>query len=1041
MSRTAPRLFTIAPGIPFLRTLAETLLAGGLVPGWKFVGGNPLALADVTIYLPTRRAARELRSAFIDVLGGGAAILPAIRPLGEFDTTPDMSEEDTATLPNLPLPVGDLERVLALAPLVQAWKRRIPAQTASLIGEDLVVPASTADAIWLARDLSALMDEIETEQGDWSKLGTLVPDELAAWWQLSLSFLEIVTHHWPDHLAAIGKSSPAAWRNAGLKAEADRLRRKGSAGPVIAAGSTGSIPATADLLAAIATLEQGAVVLPGLDLALDEEAWQAVAVPGAPPASFGHPQTQLKRLLTRLGAERSDVIALGQTSTPLAARAGLVSEAMRPAETTERWAEKASFFASALDAGALDGVDLVEAANEREEALAIAIALRLAIEEEGRTAALVTGDRALARRVSAELRRFGIKADDSAGTPLDQALPATLLALAVETALRPGDPLAILSLLKHPLLALSLPREMVSRAAETIELVALRGGTGRPDAATLAFDFDRRLLQIEDGRLPFWWARIATVGRLDEARAVASALVEAIRPLTARRQAAPGQIADWTRASVETLEALARSETSSLADLYEGDAGAGLANALREMVLTPGGPAVASGEWPEVLTALMAGRVVKPGPGADPRVHIWGALEARLQSVDLMVLGGMNEGSWPRRAEADRFLSRFMKAGLSLDPPERRIGQSAHDFEMAMGAPRVVLTRAARAGDAPAVASRWLQRLLTCAGKDASNAMRARGQHLLDWVAQLDAAAPVDYAPRPEPKPPLDHRPRALSITEVETLRRDPYAVYARRVLGLYALDPLVRDPSAAERGSLFHDILHRFTMEIADPAAADAPDRLVVIGREIFADAGLPPDVEAVWWPRFLAMSGEIVRWERENRAGVLARHAEIGAKKTEIGRTGVTLSGRADRIDERPQGFADILDYKTGSYPSKGQAYTLLSPQLALEAALLQRGAFAGLGKLTAAELAYVRLKPDGSVLEDSILEFDRQQKSAGELAAEAWERLEKLVRFFQNPTNGYKSRTLPFREGDTDGDYDHLARVLEWSAGASGAEGSGE
>jgi ATP-dependent helicase/nuclease subunit B len=409
MSRAAPRLFTIAPGVPFLRTLAETLLAGGLVPGWRF-DGDPLALADVTIYLPTRRAARELRSAFIDVLGGGAAILPAIRPLGEFDTTPDMSEEDVATLPDLPLPVGDLERVLALAPLVQAWKRRIPAQTASLIGEDLVVPASTADAIWLARDLSALLDEIETEQGDWSKLGTLVPDELAAWWQLSLSFLEIVTHHWPDHLAAIGKSSPAAWRNAGLKAEADRLRRKGSAGPVIAAGSTGSIPATADLLAAIATLDQGAVVLPGLDLALDEEAWQAVAVPGAPPASFGHPQTQLKRLLTRLGAERSEIISLGQASTTLAARAGLVSEAMRPAETTERWAERASFFASALDAGALDGVDLVEAANEREEALAIAIALRLAIKEEGRTAALVTGDRALARprlRRASSLRHKG----------------------------------------------------------------------------------------------------------------------------------------------------------------------------------------------------------------------------------------------------------------------------------------------------------------------------------------------------------------------------------------------------------------------------------------------------------------------------------------------------------------------------------------------------------------------------------------------------------------------------------------------------------
>ena len=299
----------------------------------------------------------------------------------------------------------------------------------------------------------------------------------------------------------------------------------------------------------------------------------------------------------------------------------------------------------------------------------------------------------------------------------------------------------------------------------------------------------------------------------------------------------------------------------------------------------------------------------------------------------------------------------------------------------------------------------------------------------------------MPFAKRPSPTPPIEARPKRFSVTEIETLRRDPYAVYARRILGLEPVENLLRDPGVAERGTLFHAIMHRFTEAAVDPDAADAEETLANIGRQCFAEARLPADVEAVWWPRFRALAKNIVRWEREHRAGVVRRYAEERADAIEIGNCGITLSGRADRIDLRPANMADILDYKTGSSPSKGQAHTLLAPQLALEAAMLKRGAFKAIGPVEPSQLAFVRLKANGEVEEQSILEYDRRIKSAGALADEAWSRLEQLLQHYNDPATGYLSRALPFREGETEGNYDHLARVLEWSAGGDSDESGGE
>jgi ATP-dependent helicase/nuclease subunit B len=1042
--RGTPRVLSIPPGAPFLPTLAEALLSGALVPGFRFEG-DPLALAGATIYVPTRRAARALRGIFAETLGGNSAILPAIRPLGEFDEDEAAFETDTpesAAVLDLAPPISATERLLLLSPLVRAWKRRLPAHVAALFEEEIVVPASTADSLWLARDLARLMDEIETEGSDWTKLAQLVSGNLAGWWQVTLDFLKIVTENWPMLLAERGLSNPAAHRSALIRLEAARVRRNPPAGPVIAAGSTGSIPATAELLAAIAGLPQGAVVLPGLDRALDDISFAAITQPGAAPALLGHPQYGLAKLIGKIGIARRDVEELGVSTPALALRAKLVGEALRPAETTEVWRETRARFGEAEIGQALEGVTLIEAATERDEAAAIAVALRLAVGEPGQRAALVTGDRALARRVAAELRRFGIAADDSGGMPLAETPPAGLLRLLLDAVFHPGDPVALLSLLKHPLLALGLERAQVRHAAETIELVALRGGTGRPDLAELGAHFEARLARLgAESRPPFWLARLSAA-RIEAARTVLERLAAAIAPLVALRGEREAELGPLTEASVAALEALGRTADGGLAALYDGDAGAKLAELLRSLIAARAPLPLDPAEWPEAMDALVAPEVVKPARGADRAIAIWGALEARLQHVDTLVIGGLNEGVWPRKAESDRFMSRLMKTGIDLEPPERRIGLAAHDFQMAMGAPKVVLARSARSGDAPAVPSRWLQRLTTFIGGQETDRLRRRGDRLIAWARALDSGERKDFAPRPEPKPPLAARPRHFSVTEIETLRRDPYAIYARRILGLAPLDPLIRDPGAAERGTLFHAILYRFSRTLADPRDPDALAALLEAGRACFAEAALPADVEAVWWPRFEKLAANIIDWERGRAGDVALRHAEERAEKTAVGQSGVTLSGYADRIDLLAGGMADVLDYKTGSSPSKAQAHTLLAPQLALEGALLRRGAFAALGAREPSQLAFVRLKPNGEVVEESILEYNRKPRSAADLSEEAWARLEKLLVHYASPQTGYLSRALPFREGDSDGDYDHLARVLEWSAGGdTGNEGGDE
>jgi ATP-dependent helicase/nuclease subunit B len=1028
------RIFSIAPGMPFLKTLAEALVDGRLIEGFR-PADDPLLLPTATVYLPTRRAARVFSGEIVEALGGKAALMPVIRTLGDSD-----EEEFDLAFPvreaaDLPPAAGALERQFRLATLVRGWSNALSVATRELFGdEDIVLPSSASDALKLAGDLARLIDQMETEEVAWEALGKSVDGEYAAWWDLTATFLKIVAEAWPDYLREEGRLDPAEARRRLLDLRTRYLMQSPSGGPVIAAGSTGSIPATARLLDAISHHERGAIVLPGVDFELSQPIWrqlrQAEGEENAPILST-HPQYGLARLLGLLGIEREAITPLGEVSPDIRARQAMLSLAMLPAPETGRW-----------QGAGIESVDrniaIIEAPGEREEALAIAIALRAALETPGKTAALTTPDRALARRVAAELERWGIQIDNSAGTPLDET-PAGRFALllAVATA-GPINPVTLTAFLKDPRLSfgLSRGREGWPRAARQFELTVLRGALfvpapGELEAALTRVrgqqQFVRSTTGMNESNTPEAWEAMAELARhVDAACQVLNELQqrEDSVPLASALGALRVALARLTEdpEGIALMELRGGRELIQLFDSFDGLDDEGMTVPMREL--------------PSILHTLMRNITSRETRHPHPRLNIWGPLEARLQGVDLMVLGGLNEGSWPTVARNDPFLNRPMRGALGLSFPERRIGQAAHDFEQLSGAAEVIYARALKADNAPTVASRWLQRLMAVSGKESRQNMLNRGQAYLDMAHALDAKGDEvsPRANRPCPRPAVELRPTNLSVTEIETWIRDPYAIHAKHILGLRPLEPLERAADPALRGTVYHEALARFVRERPQDETQEAAfARLRMHAESVFAKHAVPREVAAGWLPRFLEIARLFIEWETD-RLGEIERSLTEVDGETKAGDAGFMLRGRADRIDLMRDGTAAVLDYKTGANPSAKQA-RIFSPQLSLEGAMAERGAFGPETKCSISDLAFVRLRAGDTLRIDDIANKDF---SVSDLTGHAWTELEKLVAAYRQPEQGYLSRYAVMREGEVGGDYDHLARVREWSLGETEDDG---
>jgi len=994
----APHVYTIGASAPFAETLARGLIARtGSYNGPPALayGLDPLALASAIVYLPTRRAARGFGDAFARALGG-AALLPQFRALGDADED-DLLFDAAADGIELPPAIAPLRRQMLLAALVRRWDAKARGGTLSF-----------AQAAALAASLAAMLDEVQTQGVDLAKLKTLAPPELAEHWQSVTGFLDVLQEEWPKVLAAEDRQDPAARRSAAIRLLAKRLADAPPDGMVIAAGSTGSIPATADLLGVIARLPNGAVVLPGLDRELDAESWT-----GLDP---GHPQYGLKQLLERIGLPRADVEDW-HAATANPARETLLRETLRPAPTTDAWRDIAVRGSGEVAAG-LKGLTLIETPDPAGEALAIALALRQALETPGRKAALVTPDRNLARRVAAELKRWNIAIDDSAGRPLAHASAGAFLCLVAEAAQARFAPVPLLALLKHPFATLGQDSAPFRARARELDRWCLRGP--RPDPgldgiakaiARAAADSYNAAIATPLAALAAWWNGIATIlAPLEEIFA---------------RQEAP--LAALLEIHIDAAEHLA-CDPSGACVLWRNDDGEAAALLVAELREAEAGlPPIEPDSYPPLFRALAMKRPVRAPFGRHPRLAILGPLEARLQQFDFTVLGGLNEGAWPRGAGADPWFSRPMRASLGLEQPERGIGLSAHDFAMLAAGPEVLLTRAQKADGAPTIASRWLQRLLqlTRGLKLADALAPGADRDFSDFAARLMELPAAPRLARPAPAPPVAVRPRRLSVTEIETWLRDPYAIYAKHVLKLKPLDPLDAPIGPLERGNALHQALEEFIAAHPGALPADALLELARIADSVFTRLAIPRAALAVWRPRFLDAARGFIAVERARRPAIARSFLEIRGTLGFPARDGdFTLSARADRIDLLTDGTAAILDYKSGAIPTKAQVKQLLTPQLPLEGAILAAGGFPGIGKRVAEELIYLSLADGEKAAKPMEIE------DAVALAAEAARKLAARIALFDDAATPYLSRVRPYRT-DSVGDYDHLARVREWSA----------
>ena len=956
------RVFALPPGVDFPRALIDGLVA-------RTEAQPPDALARVQLIVNTRRMARRIRDLFD---AGPPRLLPRLSLVTDLGEVGDMAR--------LPPPIPPLRRRLDLARLIGELLDRQP---------DLAARAALYD---LADSLAGLIDEMQAEGVTPQTIRDLDVSDMSVHWARAQAFIGIAERFATTEDSAMDMQARQRQVVENLIA---RWRTSPPDHPVILAGSTGSRGTTLMLMQAVARLPQGAVILPGFDFDMGAAVWSNL---GDAMSAEDHPQFRFRRLMDDLDLTPGDIRRWTDTPPPSPARNRLVSLALRPAPVTDAWMREGPGLSDLAQATA--DVTLIEAPSPRIEALTIALRLRQAAET-GQTAALITPDRMLTRQVAAALDRWNIEPDDSAGLPLHLSPPGRFLRHVAGLFTERLTAEALITLLKHPLCHSGEGRGEHLLHSTDLELHLRRKGPPFPDAASMAGFFAKRESVSAE------WADWLTGAFCD--RHAAGKL-----PLT-----------DWVTRLRTLAEVLSGgSGKSGSGGLWERNAG----HQARAVLDALDAEAAAGGDmtardFADLLGALLVGEEVRDRDAPHPGIMIWGTLEARVQGADLLILAGLNEGSWPEAPPPDPWLNRRMRLDAGLLLPERRIGLSAHDFQQAVAAPEVWLTRASRSDDAETVASRWLNRLTNLlnglpgqGGPQALADMRARGQTWLGWAKELERAVPVPPAPRPSPRPPVESRPRQLSVTEIKRLIRDPYAIYAKHVLKLKPLDPLVQEPDALLRGIVMHDVLEQL---IRDSLASGDLSRegFLALAADILERDVPWPAARRLWLARINRVADWFLSTEVARQARATPVDFEVRGRAA-LAEPAFVLTGTADRIDRDAAGNLIIYDYKTGAPPSK-KVQASFDKQLLLEAAMAERGAFAGIDPAPVADAVFIGL---GTKPVEVAAPLDDDPPGR------VWAEFTKLIAAYFDPGQGFTSRRMLQKDSDV-GDFDHLARFGEW------------
>jgi ATP-dependent helicase/nuclease subunit B len=1099
------RVYNIRAGLTFADQLALGLL--------QETENDPLSLAQIRIFLPTRRACRVLRDSFLRLTKGRPMLLPQMQPIGDVqDDEPALLENMVATTPSM----------LAVAPSIPSLRRQLILARTIMAAPDL--GATTPEqAVTLARALAQLLDQVHTESKDIASLRTLVPGD-EAYWQVTVKFLNVLSDVWPMLLEAEEKIDPADRRNRLMLQLAHAWEENPPKGRIIVAGTTGSIPATAKLIKAIAYAPQGCVILPGLDMLMDDESWEQV--------TDGHPQATLKNLLSVLDVARADVedwhvhtdyskdlLAANNTNNnapPQTAshidttaiigtssadeninnaapenpntidkaahtnqlsmssqqnpRLWLTSETMRPAATSEVWQNLsiAPSFREMLQHDLQHNLDLYECDNSQDEARLIAAILRHTVETSHLTAAVITPDRRLARRIAAQCRRWGIEVDDSAGTSLSASHSGSLLRLILRCVTDDLRPASLLALLRHPYCQWGGPRH--AALTDHLEMAILRGPrppsgfeglrnhiASRQEAASaknrpLIIDPDLNgfIDQCEAALAPLYnlrnFSSDISLDHLIKAHIAAAELCAA--PYDApEAQSAPQnevQIAAQNAAQFSDNEQNdAKSEEAHNppeSPLWAQDDGRAAAQFVADLIQHGGLLPLSNIEsYGTIFEDFLSQVTVRTPKGLHPRLFILGQLEARLVQADITIMAGLNEGTWPSEASPDPWLSRTMRRQIGLPTPERSMGLAAHDFMLGFCAKRTIMTRSCRVDGTQTVPARWLQRL------DAVLQALQITPEIIKTPAPSappyrDLARAIDASPlykpqlRPAPKPPVAIRPRRLPVTSIETWLRDPYSIYAQYILRLKPLDTLEQPPGNADRGNVLHDVLHYYVENHKTNWPPEAASILYDNATQIINKRTDDPGFWDFWLPRLESLthwfSDHEIDW-RENKHKVAALELS-GSLKISAPHGAFTLTVKTDRIDYRPDGTAAIIDYKTGgaSTYKKSRIANGYLPQLPLTAYILQQGGFTKITPRPVSYMGYWILTGADPVGIEEAYTLIEGKQDPQEVITASGESVQALIEAFDNENQPYYALPRPDHLPHFQ-NYQHLARVLEWMA----------
>lgn len=993
----ASSVYNIPAGTPFAKELAKGIVQ--LTP-------SPADRARAIVMVPSQRAAQALRSAFLDVTNGQASLLPRMIPIGDLaDDVADIFPEldggaDTAGLPPA---ISPLRRQMTLARLLGGFK---------LGGQTPTYP----QAMMLADTLGQLLDQLYNVDAKPHQLRDMLPERYSAHWQDILKLLTILVDSWPAILASENVMDSVDLRNRLIRARIKSWQDNPPQNLIIIAGSTGSIIATRELIRCVSNLPNGYVVLPGLDNGAVSE-WEAIS------HDSGHPQYQLAQLLYSMEIAPSDVqdwISDPASKPETSARRDLMREAFRPAPTTATWRQLAQDRPN-LGRDALKGLQVIQTHDRRTEAGLIAADLRATLEHSEQTAALITPDRHLAEAVIAELARWKITIDDSAGTSLLTHRAGAFLQLLVEAIQENFAPLALLGLLKHPSASGGMAQKDFRSKIRQIEKLVLRGQ--RP-----AMGLDGLASAIGDDK--------------DLQGFIATHIAAPFAPLLAAWQSPAPTMASLARGLGQTAEMMAARNmclqsdgqdgeklvadmTDGAIHLWDKQGGKAAADLLKNLVEHGHDQAVDATDFAQTLLQIMQDITVHAAQQSHPRLAILGAVESRMQTADHLIIAGFNEGNWPPQPHSDPWMNSDMRKAVGLPPHNWRTSLSAHDVYMAVCNPKVTITRATRQNDAATIPSRWLQRMDVVLSALKITDVLDRGEAKLHWLDILNPKTVPDRIKRPAPKPPVSARPRKFSATEIDMWINDPYALYAKKILQLRQLDDIDRPPDAALRGTLFHNVLADFTRTFPSGSLPnDAYDKLLAIGKAHFADQWAMPDIRYFWWPRFEMIAGWIIETEKQRRDALDYIYAEKKGTTTLTGLAGpVELSARADRLEKTKDGTWHIIDYKTGVAPSKRKVADGRATQLLVEALIAWDGGYDDKAGCDIAKMQYWKLSGrKGKIgdINDVLPDKGTPENTRAMMQA--------LITLYDNPETAYPAEPnikykLPYNP------YRHLARILEW------------